>query len=210
MDGTGAVFINLEKVIVLERFGSRLRLLRVTALVIKFTKILIQKVTDQGNPLPKCLSTRDLKSAEELWVKSIQQQAFPSEYHDLLLSKVFLKQLHLFIDDRGVIYCRGTLGRAAIPSCSNNPILLRPKHWFSTLLIRYHHQCVLHDGIRETLNSVQRTYWIIRGQEAVKKVLQKCVTCLKGEGQPYPAPVPPDLLKERVSEGPLYFKDEGF
>ena len=39
VDGTGAVIINLEKVIVLERFRSRLRLLTVTALVIKFTKI---------------------------------------------------------------------------------------------------------------------------------------------------------------------------
>lgn len=87
VDGTGATIINLEKVIVLERFGSRLRLLRVTALVIRFTKILIQKVRDQGNPEPKCLSARDLKSAEELWVKSIQQQAFPSEYHVLLLNK---------------------------------------------------------------------------------------------------------------------------
>ena len=106
VNGTGAMIINLEKVIVLERFGSKLRLLRVTALVIKFTKILIQKVRDPGNPEPKCLSARNLKSAEELWVKSIQWQAFPREYHDLLLNtKVFLKQLQQFIDDKGVILC---------------------------------------------------------------------------------------------------------
>ena len=209
VDGTGAGIINLKKVIVLERFGSRLRLLRVTALVIKFTKILIQKVRDQGIPEPKGLSARDLKSAEEPWVKSIQQQAFPSEYHELLLNKkVFLKQLHLFIDDRGVIHCRGRLGRTAIPSCSNNPILLPPKHWLSTLLIRDHHQCVLHDGIRETVNSVRRTYWIIRGREVEKRVIRKCVTCLKGEEQPYPAPVPLDLPEECVSDGPPYFNTD--
>ena len=155
VDGSGVRMVNLERIIVLEKFGSRLRLLRVTALVIKFTKILIQKVKDRSNPEPKCLSARDLRSSEELWVKSIQQQAFPSEYLDLLHNKkVFLKQLHLFIDERRVIWCRGRLHRAEIPSCSNNPILLPPKHWFTTLLIRYHHQCVLHDGIRETLNSV--------------------------------------------------------
>ena len=58
VDGTGAVIINLEKVIFLEKFRSKLRLLRVTALVIKFTKSLTQKVRNQGNPELKCLSAR--------------------------------------------------------------------------------------------------------------------------------------------------------
>ena len=57
----------------------------------------------------------------------------------------------------------------------------------------------------ETLNSVQRSYWIVRGRETVKRVIRKCVTCHKGEGQPYSAPVLPDLPEERVSEGPPFF-----
>ena len=41
---TDAGIVNLVKIIVLERFGSRLKLLRVTAIVRKFTSILIQRV----------------------------------------------------------------------------------------------------------------------------------------------------------------------
>jgi len=84
VDGKDAGIVNLGRVIVPERFGSRLKLLTVTALVIKFTKILILKVKDLGNPESKCLSGKDLRSAEELWVKSVQQRVFPNEYHDLL------------------------------------------------------------------------------------------------------------------------------
>jgi len=91
VDNKDTGIVNLERVVVPERFGSRLKLLRVTALVIKFTKILIQKVRNQGDSEPTCLLGKDLRSAEELWVKSIQQQAFPNEYHNLLLKKkVFL------------------------------------------------------------------------------------------------------------------------
>jgi len=204
-NGKDTRIVNLESVIAPERYGSRLKLLRVTALVIEFTKILIQKVRDQGYPEPKCLSGKDLKSAEELWVKSVQRKVFNNEYNDLLLKrKVLLKQLHLFLDQRGVIRCHGRLGKAMIPTCSNNPILLPPKHWFSTLLIRYHHQCVLNDGIRETLNSLRRSYRIIKGREAVKQVIRKCVTCVRGEGSHYPVPLAPDLPEERVSEAPPY------
>ena len=81
-----------------------------TALVIKFTKILIQKVRHQGDPELKCLSGKDLNSAEELWVKSVQRKVFNNEYHDLLLKRKFLlKQLHLFSDQRGVIHCMADL-----------------------------------------------------------------------------------------------------
>ena len=82
--------------------------------------------------------------------------------------------------------------------------MLTPKHWFSTLLIRDHHHRVHHNGIRDTLNSIRGRYWIIKGREAVKRVIRKCVICLKMEGRPYPTPTTPDLPEERVSDGPPF------
>ena len=63
---TEAGIVNLQKVIVLERFGSMLKLLRVTAIVRKFTSILIHRITNQGNTRsePQCLSAVELKAAE--------------------------------------------------------------------------------------------------------------------------------------------------
>jgi len=61
-----------------------------------------------------------------------------------------------------------------------------------------------HNGIKETLNQLRQTYWIIRGREAVKQVIRKCVLCLKFEGKPYSSEVQPDLPGERVSDGPPF------
>ena len=67
-----------------------------------------------------------------------------------------------------------------------------------------HHKLIHHNGIRETLNSIQQIYWIIRGREAVKQVVRKCVLCLRYEGRAYSAPRVPDLPLERVSDGPPF------
>ena len=56
----------------------------------------------------------------------------------------------------------------------------------------------------ETLNSLRATYWIVRGREAVKKEVRRCVVCLRWEGKPYSTPIIPDLPEERVSQEPPF------
>ena len=197
------------------------KLLWVTAIVVKFIKLCLE---DRGSRVKSGtleLAVQDLQSAEELWIRSIQRQAFSNEYQNLLDNKkeVFFKHLNLFLDENGIICCKGRLGNANV-SCANDPILLTPKHWFSTLIIRDYHNQVHHDRIRDTLNSIRGKYWIIKGREAVKGVIRKCVICLKMEGKPYPTPTTPDLPEERVSDGlpfvntgvdfagPLYVQNE--
>ena len=75
---------------------------------------------------------------------------------------------------------------------------------YTSLSILEHHKLVHHNGIRKTLNSIRQVYWIIRGREAVKQVIQKCVLCLKFEGRAYPTSGLPDLPEERVSDGPPF------
>jgi len=65
---------------------------------------------------------------------------------------------------------------------------------------------------------VRETRWILRGREAVKKVLRRCAICKRYEGKPFPAPPFPQLPIECVGEyppfanigvdfaGPLYVK----
>ena len=45
---------------------------------------------------------------------------------------------------------------------------------------------------------------MLRGREAVKKFIRKCVICRKYEGKPYSALPPNDLPDERVSEDPPF------
>ena len=79
-----------------------------------------------------------------------------------------------------------------------------PKHPFVEMIVQDCHQIVHHDGIRETLNCTHGNYWILRGQETVKKIVRKCVICRKFEGKPFAAPKDPPLPTSRVSDEPLF------
>ena len=103
-------------------------------MVVKFTRLCQEDRGSQVRSGTMELTMQDLQSAEEQWIKSIQQQAFSNEYQSLVHNKreVFFKQLNLFLDETGIIRCKGRLGKANVSSYANDPILLTPKHWFST------------------------------------------------------------------------------
>ena len=132
-------------------------------------------------------------------------------------------QFGLYEDSQGIICCAGRIGNSSLTSNAKHPILLPSKIHFVNLLIEnIHKNIVLHGGIRDTLTALRERFWVIRGREAVKKVIRKCVVCLKHEGLPYGAHQPSDLPNTRVSDdppfshvgldfaGPIYFdsKDE--
>ena len=59
-------------------------------------------------------------------------------------------------------------------------------------------------GVKETLTEIRSKYWDVRGQQFVRKIIHKCVTCHKVEGLNYRS-VPPSLLPEfRVQESPPF------
>ena len=76
-----------------------------------------------------------------------------------------------------------------------------------------------HNGVRETLTEVCSKFWIIKGRQAVKDVLFKCVICKKMLGKAFstpPSPPPPtsgasdDLAFTKVGvefAGSLYVKN---
>ena len=68
---------NLETV---TRYGSKLELLRITSLVLKFIALLKSKNDDQSWEL----HGDELMAAQDKWVMSIQKQVFSKEYHQLL------------------------------------------------------------------------------------------------------------------------------
>ena len=79
---------------------------------------------------------------------------------------------------------------------SKNPVLLPSRHRYTELLIRERHDHVHHNGVRETLNAIQETHWVLKGTEAVKRVIAKCTICT--------APPSPELPTDRVYEGPPF------
>ena len=65
------------------------------------------------------------------------------------------------------------------------------------------HHIVKHSGICDTLTSIREHFLIIRGREAVKKIVGNFV-CRKAEGLPYGGTPPLDLPISRVSDDPPF------
>ena len=60
---------------------------------------------------------------------------------------------------------------------------------------------VFKHGVRETLLEIRSKYWIPKGRQTVKRILNKCLLCRKLEGLPYPSPTVSDLPEFRVVGG---------
>ena len=200
--------IIVDTVIDCKKFSSLYRLLRVTAYVLKFVKLL---KSPQMSPR---LTTTDIQEAHIYLIK-VSQQFLPAER----AFKMWCPQFDLFLDVNGVWKCGGRLGNADIPESTSNPILLDTSHHLTTLIVKHCHEQVKHGGVTETLAQLRSKYWIIRGRSFVRRFIHSCVVCRRIDGTPYNPPRPPALPESRVKEsppftftgidfaGPLYLRD---
>lgn len=106
--------------------------------------------------------------------------------------------------DTGIVKCKGRLNNSNLPPNSRNPILLPAKHQFVRLVIKDMHELTKHSGIRDTLVTSRERFWILRGREAVKQIIRKCVICRRYEGTQYRSQPSSDLPSKRVSEDPPF------
>ena len=147
-----------------------------------------------------------MKRAELMWIRSIQGASFGKEVEFVTsenaktIAPIYVQQFGLFLDDDNVLRCKGGINNASFNLGSKNPILLPNKSHFAELLICEIHDEVKHSGIRDTLTTIRERFWLIRGREAVKRIIKKCVICRKAEGVRYAASTPPDLPASRDSE----------
>lgn len=65
-------------------------------------------------------------------------------------------------------------------------------------------ESVFHNGVRDTLNWIRKTHWVLRGREAVKRVVKKGTIFRRFEGKSFAAVPLPDLPPYRICEGPPF------
>lgn len=77
----------------------------------------------------------------------------------------------------------GRLQNANITLEQKHPLIMPNKGHLSYLIILDAHLKTMHSGCQNTLNYIRHKFWLIRGKNAVKGQINKCVICLRYKRQ---------------------------
>ncbi|GFO46523.1 ankyrin repeat protein [Plakobranchus ocellatus] len=205
-----------------ERFSKFEKLLRVTALIIRFVSNLKSKTLapgilpdDQGN----------LRQAHKLIVNDLQKRSYSQELADLRSDGMVCKQSSLFtlapfLDEEGVIRVKGRLGEAKDLTYEEGHPIIIPKDYVAFLLVKSQHEDLKHAGVGTLISSLRSRYWIISVRSLAKRVVKQCVSCRRYDARPMDqvtAPLPQDRVTRAPPfsvtgtdhAGPLYCSDTG-
>lgn len=85
----------------------------------------------------------------------------------------------------GAIHVGGRLRKAEVLKEDKiHSIVLDPSHPVTKLLIKDFDHWLLHAGSDRVFSELRRTYWILRGRQAVKKHQRRCTECVKWHQKP--------------------------
>ena len=105
-----------------------------------------------------------------------------------------------------ILRCQGTLLNSDLDFEGKKPIILPKDHHLTQLIVNDRHVNLHHGGVRATLAGVRTKFWVPKGRQYVKKLLNKCTTCKKLRGKPYKTPEAAALSQFRVRQTPLFDK----
>ena len=179
------------------RYSDFHRLLRTVAWILRYIQYLkVKHLSGQTQIRSEWLSADDMESSRLSILKAVQRQMFPEVFpllhnhadFDAPLNLVTEKQLQKSPPLRslqsinpylvnGILRVGGRLQCSSLSVQAKHPIVLPHSHPVTDLIIMMHHQKEGHMGCSQVLASINKKYWILKGRAAVRKVLQKCLTC---------------------------------
>jgi hypothetical protein len=71
------------------------------------------------------------------------------------------------------------------------------------MIIQNSHEKIYHFAVRDTLVNIRQEYWILRGRQAVKRVIGRCIVCRRFGGKPL-TQTTGDLPFDRVNRSPPF------
>ncbi|XP_071652185.1 uncharacterized protein [Temnothorax longispinosus] len=134
----------------------------------------------------KIITPSEIALALRLMCKVMQKQAFSSEYKALSQGKPIstssgLLSLSPYMDETGVMRVGGRLKNSNLPIDACYPILLPRSHDLTRHVIEYEHVRNMHTGAQATMAAIRQRFWPLALRSAVRRVIQKCVTCFKSK-----------------------------
>lgn len=150
-----------------------------------------------------CLTVEELRDAEVVILKYVQQQTFSEEISATKANQAVKKSSTIYRlspswSSNNLLCVQGRLTYSSLPSLKKRPVILPSRHHVTTLLIRHFHDQYGHVGKEFVLSLLRERYWIIGARQAVRQVLRNCVTCRRVYSQPAVQKMA-DLPVERVT-----------
>ena len=108
---------NLNAIIPCEKFSGLDKLIRITALVLRFINCLRRKVSAEDSQ--ELILPQDISEAKTFWHKEAQK----SFMNDTKFEET-KKVLHVFADEKGVLRVKGRIDDAPLPYETKYPVLL--------------------------------------------------------------------------------------
>ncbi|KAG1671110.1 hypothetical protein GQR58_016564 [Nymphon striatum] len=140
-----------------------------------------------SEPLVSELTIKELRLAENRRVlRMVQEETLSVDLKNLenqslqFSKKSKIYKLCPIIKDN--LICVGGRLRNLKAHHLRHPIILPEKHHVTELIIRQWHGHLGHVGAEHTLSQVRRSYWIVNGRKSVRRVLGKCVKCIRLRG----------------------------
>ena len=138
-----------------------------------------------------CGTAEDYRQAERLLLSRAQRDSFPEELRLLKAGKPVQRSSRLLnlspeLDDGGeLIRVGGRLRRSEdLAYTSLHPVVLDPAHPVTRLLIQDFDSRLRHPGPERVFAEIRRTYWILRGREAVRRFQKGCTECRCWKAKP--------------------------
>ncbi|XP_068127969.1 uncharacterized protein [Hyperolius riggenbachi] len=151
----------------------------------------------------------ELSQAKSVIISSVQAKHFQMEIDCISKQKTLpnqsrLRKLSPFLDKNGLLRVGGRLSLAELSEVEKQPIIIPHDHHVATLLVRYYHEQVVHQGRHITEGAIRSAgFWILGGKRLVSAVIHKCVTCRKLRGKLQTQKMA-ELPKDRVVAEPPF------
>ena len=183
------------------RFGSYNKVLRVTGWIKRFIGNIQAKMQGIGGR-DGSLTIPELRAAERDVVRLVQAEVYLVERNELEKkgnNKGLIRQLGLYLD-KGVIRCKGRIGKAHLSYNTRYPMLLPNKHPVTSLIIMETHKLCYHYGVGYVVAYLRTKWWIPKIRQRVKTVTRACVKCKRFQGKSYEGQPSPPLPEFRVQQ----------
>lgn len=195
-------WLSIDNVLLIERYSSFNKIMRITAYVLQAVKRFRSKYKTEVDTKGQ-LSTEELNDATIYWLSFTQLKHFGDELKDLkngspLNKKSRLIQLSPFLGGDGLMRVRGRLENANVSYDEKHPVIVPYKSIFTKRFMQLAHEETLHGGTQIMLHFVRSKYWIINDRKVAKSIARHCGQCyryMKHDRKQLMA----DLPKERLA-----------